>query len=198
MPRFVPCNTGWIEAITGPMFSGKSEELIRRLVRAKIAGQKITVFKPGIDSRFSKYKIVSRSGAEVDCTAIDSEGLYRLYCDVSSGSKTLDSDVYGFDEAQFFSAAELSLLCNLMASHNKRVILAGLDTDCRDKPFNSMPNILSIADFVDKLSAVCMDCGEVASKTARIVESDSEILIGDTESYKAVCRKCHKKYLGEK
>lgn len=196
MPRFVPYNRGWIEVITGPMFSGKSEELIRRLIRAKIAGQKIIAYKPSIDNRFSENKIVSRSGAEIECENInlDNDDIDFLFHQKKS---ELDKDVYAFDEAQFFFPVTLSRVCEHLADLGKRVIVCGLGCDYKNEPFNTMSYIMAKAEFVDKISAICIDCGDMATRTARTTKSTDRVVIGDTETYKAVCRKCHRKYKGD-
>lgn len=197
MPTFVPYNRGWIEAITGPMFSGKSEELIRRLTRAQIAKQTVAVFKPAVDDRFSISEIVSRSGARIDCKRLDSFSLADMLAECLNGDAPA-ADVFGFDEAQFFEDSLLPQVCIALAFIGKRVIVAGLDTDFRGVPFRTMADMLAGADFVDKLNAVCMVCGDVATKTARIVDSEDRVVVGDTESYMAMCRTCHTKhYLGD-
>lgn len=194
MPRFFS-KGGWIEVISGPMFSGKSEELIRRLVRAQIAGQSVIAYKPSIDDRFSKEEIVSRSGSKIECSLISNEELLDAYYLAREKKFILDKDVYAFDEAQFFEEpVDLGMFCEYLAKNGKRVIVCGLDTDYSGWPFQTTSHMLSIADFVDKLTAVCTKCGGQATKTARLTDSKEHILVGDKE-YTALCRDCHNKHL---
>jgi thymidine kinase len=179
-PRTKPVNakalTGKIEVIAGCMFSGKSEELIRRLRRAQIAKQKVAIFKPKIDDRYSKDEIVSHSAAKIASKV------------VSQSSEILEqsrhADVVGIDEAQFFDE-EIVEVCDKLANDGKRVIVAGLDLDYRGKPFGPMPFLLAIADEVLKTQAVCMKSGLPATRTQRLTESDQLVLIGHTNLYEA-------------
>ena len=181
--------SGWLEVITGPMYCGKSEELIRRLRRVKIAKQKIKVFKPVLDNRYSKKDVVSHSGNSIEAVPVDhpEEILKRIDASV---------DVVGIDEAQFFHE-DLIEICEDLADRGKRVILAGLDRDFRNQPFGPMPELMARAEYVDKLHAICIQCGEPASRTQRLIDGepaaadDPVILVGAAEVYEARCRSCH-------
>jgi thymidine kinase len=181
--------SGWLEVITGPMYCGKSEELIRRLRRVKIAKQKVKVFKPVLDNRYSKNDVVSHSGNSIDAVPVDhpEEILERIDDSV---------DVVGIDEAQFFHE-DLVDICENLADKGVRVILAGLDRDFRNQPFGPMPELMARAEYVDKLHAICIQCGEPASRTQRLIDGepaaadDPVILVGASEVYEARCRSCH-------
>ncbi len=181
--------TGRIEVIAGCMFSGKSEELIRRLKRAQIARQKVQVFKPSIDTRYSEIEVVSHNGEKITGIPVkDSAELYSLI--------DKNADVIGIDEAQFFDDGIVKV-ANKLADEGFRVILAGLDMDFRREPFGPMPNLLAIADDVQKLHAICTICGEDAMYTQRLINgqpanyNDPVIMIGASEKYEARCRKHH-------
>ena len=175
--------SGWIEVICGCMFSGKTEELIRRLRRAKIAKFRTIIFKPIIDKRYSKKHIVSHNNHKMRSQEIkDPE-------DIISYSK--DYNVIGIDEVQFFSDKILSV-CKTLAKENKRVIVAGLDTDYKRKPFGPMPLLMCESDYLDKLRAICVECGKPASCTKRLTEDEKQIIIGQKDIYEAKCRKCYK------
>tara|TARA_Y100001935_G_scaffold102697_1_gene85330 strand:- start:8221 stop:8814 length:594 start_codon:yes stop_codon:yes gene_type:complete len=173
-------NIGWIEVICGSMFSGKTEELLRRVKRAKLAKQKIKIFKPKQDVRYSKKKVTSHDNNSIKSKPIDSP------------SKILDVaekfDVIGIDEAQFFDESIVEV-CNKLADSGKRVIVAGLDMDYMGKPFGPMPNLLAVAEYVTKVHAICTRSGKMASYTHRIAKSDQLILLGDTRKYEALSRK---------
>tara|TARA_Y100001936_G_scaffold249482_1_gene299904 strand:- start:6346 stop:6939 length:594 start_codon:yes stop_codon:yes gene_type:complete len=173
-------NIGWIEVICGSMFSGKTEELLRRVKRAKLAKQKIKIFKPKQDVRYSKKKVTSHDNNSIKSKPIDSP------------SKILDVaekfDVIGIDEAQFFDETIVEV-CNKLADSGKRVIVAGLDMDYMGKPFGPMPNLLAVAEYVTKVHAICTRSGKMASYTHRIAKSDQLILLGDTRKYEALSRK---------
>ena len=173
---------GWIEVICGSMFSGKSEELIRRLRRAQIARQHVQIFKPKLDSRFSDDHIVSHSDMKMKS---------RLVSRAQDILAVLDSEtqVIGIDEAQFFDL-ELISICNQLADRGKRVIVAGLDQDFRGKPFDPMPQLLSIAEYITKTLVICMRCGAPANRTQRTVINAERVLVGATDSYEARCRLC--------
>jgi thymidine kinase len=173
---------GWLEVITGSMFSGKSEELIRRLRRAQIARQKVQIFKPAIDDRYSRDEIVSHSEMKIGSTAVSSsrELLDRV---------DPDTEVVGIDEGQFFDA-ELPAVCNTLAGNGKRVIVAGLDTDYLGKPFEPMPQLLAIGEYITKTLAICMVCGGPANHTQRLVASTERVLVGTSGKYEARCRHC--------
>jgi thymidine kinase len=182
-------NTGWIEVICGSMFSGKSEELIRRVRRVQIAKKKVQVFKPTIDDRYDIQHIYSHNGTKVE--AINVVKSREILETVEP-----DTEVIAIDEAQFYDHDIVSI-CQKFADQGKRVIIAGLDQDFRGEPFGPIPKLLAIAEYVDKLQAICMVCGNTASRTQRLVNgqpakySDPTILIGAKESYEARCRKCH-------
>jgi len=184
-----PNHHGWIEVVVGPMYSGKSEELIRRLRRAQIARQKIQVFKPAIDNRYSIDEVVSHNGEKIQGQVIrDSEEIYKLLND--------ETEVVGIDEVQFMDEGIIDI-CRTLADKGLRVIVAGLDMDFKGEPFGVAPSIMAIAEFVDKLTAVCMVCGNPANRTQRLINgkpasySEPTILVGATESYEARCRKHH-------
>jgi thymidine kinase len=180
---------GWVELICGSMFSGKTEELIRRIVRAEIARQKVQVFKPAVDNRYAVNKVNSHSGKYFEATPVQTapEIIGLLQPDV---------DVVAIDEVQFFdwSVAEL---CERLANEGRRVILAGLDTDFRGEPFGPMPLLMAQAEMVDKLHAICMVCGALASRTQRLIDGrpanyeDPVIMVGASEVYEARCRRHH-------
>lgn len=181
--------TGWIEVICGSMFSGKSEELIRRVHRVQIARKKVQVFKPTVDSRFAVQYIYSHNGSKIEAINIGKPKELLLKLDP-------DTEVIAIDEAQFYSDDIISI-CQKLADQGKRVIIAGLDQDFRGEPFGPTPKLLAIAEYIDKLQAICMVCGNPAFRTQRLVNgepakySDPTILIGAKESYEARCRKCH-------
>jgi len=181
-PHSLPQNVGWIEVIAGCMFSGKTEELIRRLRRAEIAKQKVVIFKPKIDNRYSKDSIVSHSEQSLPSILIEND---KEILNLSA-----DAQVIGIDEAQFFSS-ELVNVCNSLASSGKRVIIAGLDQDYRGVPFEPMPQLLAIAEYITKTLAICMVCGNPADKTQRKTISAERVVVGAADIYEARCRKCH-------
>jgi thymidine kinase len=182
-------HTGSIEVITGSMFSGKTDELIRRLRRATIARQKVQVFKPVIDNRYAVEKVTSHAGSAYDARPIQKAAdILRL--------RDADTTVIAIDEAQFFEA-EVIGVAQQLASCGVRVIVAGLDTDFRGEPFGPMPLLMAQAEFVDKLHAICMVCGEAASRTQRLVNGepayyeDPVVIVGASEMYEARCREHH-------
>ncbi len=182
VPHPVPHNTGWIEVISGCMFSGKTEELIRRLRRAKFAKLNIIVFKPKIDDRYSKDEIVSHSEQALPSIMIEkSDEILEL---------VKDADIVGIDEAQFFDE-NISAIAIKLAELGKRVIITGLDMDFRGKPFGPMPTLLSIAEYVTKPKAICVVCGSPATMTQRITDSKETVDVGATDKYEARCRKHH-------
>jgi thymidine kinase len=173
---------GWIEVIAGSMFSGKSEELIRRLRRAKIARQKIQVFKPEIDSRFSNDHIVSHSEIKHESTNV------RTAKDIRAGIEP-DTQVIGIDEAQFFDN-DLIPIVNDLAQRGVRVIIAGLDQDYTGKPWEPMPQLLAIAEYITKTHAICVRCGQPANYSQRTFESEERVAVGAGGMYEARCRSC--------
>ncbi len=178
----VPKETGWIEVITGCMFSGKTEELIRRLRRAKIAKQKVVIFKPIIDTRYSNNSIVSHS--EQSLPSILIKDVKEILDFVE------DAQVIGIDEAQFFSN-DLIDVCNKLADEGKRIIVAGLDMDYKGIPFEPMPQLLSVAEYITKSLAICVVCGNPADRTQRKTASSERVVVGAADVYEARCRKCH-------
>ena len=181
-PHQLPKDTGWIEVITGCMFSGKTEELIRRLRRAQIAKQKVKIFKPKIDSRYSRNSIVSHN--EQSLPSILIEDIIEVL------DHSNDAQVIGIDEAQFFNEGIVHI-CNLLASRGKRVIVAGLDQDYTGKPFEPMPQLLAIAEYITKQHAICVICGNPADKTQRKTSESERVIVGAADIYEARCRKCH-------
>jgi thymidine kinase len=179
--------SGWIEVITGSMFSGKSEELIRRLRRAQIARQRVQIFKPIIDTRFADDHIVSHSDMRIQSQAVATS---RILLDKVAG----DAEVVGIDEGQFFDL-ELPMVCNTLADRGTRVIVAGLDQDYLGKPFEPMPQLLAIAEYITKTHAICMVCGNPASHTQRLVASGDRVLVGAQGLYEARCRTCFDPFL---
>jgi thymidine kinase len=175
-------STGWIEVIAGSMFSGKSEELIRRLRRAKIARQKVQVFKPEIDSRFSNDQIVSHSEMRHESSNIRSA--QEVLAKVEP-----DTEVVGIDEGQFFDN-ELVRVANELAQRGVRVIIAGLDQDYTGKPWEPMPQMLAIAEYITKTHAICMKCGQPANYTQRTFDSEERVAVGGEGMYEARCRSC--------
>jgi thymidine kinase len=173
---------GWIEVITGSMFSGKSEELIRRLRRVQIARQKVQIFKPLVDSRFSGDHIVSHSDMRIRSQNVRSSD--DLVTNVDD-----DTDVVGIDEGQFFDGS-LPAACNTLANRGKRVVVAGLDQDYLGRPFEPMPQLLAIAEYITKTLAICVVCGEPANHTQRLVASTDRVLVGASGLYEARCRHC--------
>ncbi|MBL7828135.1 MAG: thymidine kinase [Saprospiraceae bacterium] len=181
-PHFKGQRSGWIEVICGCMFSGKTEELIRRLKRAKIAALKVEVFKPRLDTRYDETSIVSHDTSSLLAIPVeDSSKLLRL------GD---DTTVVGIDEAQFFDDG-LPEVCQQLAQRGIRVIAAGLDMDYRGMPFGVMPNLLAIAEYVTKVHAICVHCGNLATHSYRLAEGDSVVLLGEKEQYEPRCRSCY-------
>ena len=172
---------GWIEVICGSMFSGKTEELIRRLKRARIANLKTEIFKPAIDVRYDEVKIVSHDENKILSTPVDNSQKILL---LANGV-----DVVGVDEAQFFDN-EIANVCDELAVRGTRVIVAGLDMDYLGKPFGQMPYLMSKADYVTKLHAICMKCGNIANYSYRKIPNDDQVLLGEKDVYEPRCRKC--------
>jgi len=172
---------GWIEVICGSMFSGKTEELIRRLKRARIARQRVEIFKPMVDTRYHTEAVVSHDENRILSTPVESASAILLL--------TNEVEVVGIDEAQFFDD-ELVPVCNTLANQGIRVIVAGLDLDYLGVPFGPMPALIATAEYVDKVHAVCIRCGDLAHYSHRIVPGDARIRLGETEAYEPLCRKC--------
>ena len=172
---------GWIEVIAGSMFSGKTEELIRRLKRAQLANQRVMIFKPEVDKRYSNSKVVSHDQREIMSTPVGFARDIPLQCS--------DCDVIGIDETQFFDP-EIVRVASELANDGKRVIMAGLDMDFRGEPFPPMPDLMAIAEYITKVHAVCMNCGDVASFSHRRTKSQKTVVLGVKDIYEALCRKC--------
>lgn len=181
-PNFKGQRNGWIEVVCGCMFSGKTEELIRRLKRAKIAAQKVEVFKPHVDTRYDETAVVSH----------DTNSLLAQPVDHSSKILTISAEttVVGVDEAQFFDA-DLVENCQQLALGGVRVIVAGLDMDYRGQPFGPMPGLLAVAEYVTKVHAICVHCGNLATHSYRLAHGDEVILLGEKEQYEPRCRSCY-------
>lgn len=175
---------GRIEVICGSMFSGKTEELIRRLKRAKFAKQQVEIFKPSIDTRYSDVDVVSHDQNTIQSTPIDSSGSILLLAG--------ENEVIGIDEAQFLDNGLVDV-CNQLANRGIRVIIAGLDMDFKGKPFGPMPALCAIADDVTKVHAICVKCGSQAYVSHRLVASDKRVLLGETQEYEPLCRECYQK-----
>jgi thymidine kinase len=176
-----PKGTGWIEVIAGCMYSGKTEELIRRIRRAQIAKQSVAIFKPRIDDRYSADQIVSHSDARLASTVVeDATQILQL---------ASEAQVVGIDEGQFFKA-NLVDVCEELANQGKRVIVAGLDQDFRGKPFEPIPQLLAIAEYITKTLAICVICGNPADRTQRTTKNTERIVVGATDVYEARCRRC--------
>src|SRR5258707_5378954 len=175
-------NLGWIEVICGPMFSGKSEELIRRLRRAEIARQRVQIFKPIIDQRYASDQIVCHDEGRLHAEAVNNAMEVQAKLDVRT-------EVIGIDEAQFLGEAMIDFVVRL-ADMGKRVLIAGLDTDYLGRPFHPMPELLAVADEITKTLAICMQCGNPAKHTQRLIVSDDLIVVGATGMYEARCRRC--------
>jgi len=180
---------GWIEVVCGSMFSGKTEELIRRLNRARIAKLRVEIFKPGIDTRYSDEDVVSHNANTISSIPVESAEQILFYA--------TDVDVIGIDEAQFFDN-NLCDVCIQLANQGIRVIVAGLDMDFMGKPFGPMPTLMAIAEDVTKVHAICMRCGSLAQFSYRKIVSDKLVVLGETESYEPLCRACYNKAMNEK
>jgi thymidine kinase len=175
---------GWIEVISGSMFSGKTEELIRRLNRARIARQKVEIFKPVTDIRYSVEDVVSHDENAIRSTPVDTAANILLL--------TGDVDVVGIDEAQFFDSGLIEV-CEKLANMGIRVIVAGLDMDYAGKPFGPMPQLMAVADFVTKVHAICMKCGSLAQYSHRLSMNENLFVLGEKDEYEPLCRECYKK-----
>ena len=180
--------SGWIEVICGSMFSGKTEELIRRLKRAKFANQRVEIFKPQLDIRYSAEDVVSHDANAIRCTPVESARNIMLLA--------TDVDVIGIDEAQFFDD-NLVQVCNELANQGTRVIVAGLDLDFLGVPFGPIPALCAIADDVTKVHAICVRCGSLAYISHRTVDNENRVLLGEQTAYEPLCRSCYQKALKE-
>jgi len=177
---------GWIEVICGSMFSGKTEELIRRLKRAKFAKQKVEIFKPAIDVRYDEESVVSHDANTIMSTPVPAATNILML--------TSEVDVVGIDEAQFFDE-EIVNVCNSLAEKGIRVIVAGLDMDFSGKPFGPMPALLATAEYITKVHAICMGCGELAHFSHRLVAGEKQVMLGEKETYEPLCRSCYSKFV---
>jgi len=174
-------NEGWIEIVCGSMFSGKTEELIRRLNRARIAKQRVEIFKPAIDNRYDKKDVVSHDENTIRSTPIQVASDMLLLAN--------NCDVIGIDEAQFFDV-ELLDVCVKLANEGIRVIVAGLDMDFQGNPFGPIPPLMGVAEYVTKVHAICIQCGSIASYSYRLTKDEEQVMLGETDSYEARCRSC--------
>lgn len=179
---------GWIEVICGSMFSGKTEELIRRMRRAEYANLKVEIFKPQLDVRYSVEDVVSHEGTTIRSTPVDSPNNILLLAD--------DVDVVGIDEAQFFDASIVDV-CIALADRGIRVIVAGLDMDYLGKPFGPMPALMCIAEYVTKVHAICVRCGNLAHHSHRLAANDKLVMLGEKDTYEAICRHCFRECMNE-
>ncbi len=177
---------GWIEVICGSMFSGKTEELIRRLKRAQFAKQRVEIFKPAIDTRYDETEVVSHDANAIQSTPVPNSSNILILAD--------DVQVVGIDEAQFFDMGLVDA-CNQLANSGIRVIIAGLDMDYLGKPFGPIPDLLATAEYVTKVHAICMQCGELANHSHRFLEEDGLVVLGEKENYEPLCRTCYTKAL---
>jgi thymidine kinase len=181
-PHFSGQRSGWIEVVCGSMFSGKTEELIRRLKRARIAGQRVEIFKPKIDTRYGDSKVVSHDSNSLFATPIsDTSKILQIPDDVT---------VVGLDEAQFFEPAIVGHVQEL-ANRGKRVIIAGLDMDFRGEPFGPICSLLAVAEYITKVHAICSHCGNLASHSYRLTQDQDTVVLGETDLYEARCRRCY-------
>lgn len=178
--------TGWIEVVCGSMFSGKTEELIRRLKRAKFAKQKVEIFKPDIDKRYDEANVVSHDANAILSTPVPTAAQILIYA--------TDVDVVGIDEAQFFDN-ELVNVCNSLANRGVRVIVAGLDMDFLGKPFGPIPALLTSAEYITKVHAICVKCGNLAQFSHRKVANNKLVVLGETDTYEPLCRNCYNEAL---
>jgi thymidine kinase len=178
---------GSVEVICGSMFSGKTEELIRRMRRAQFAKQKVEIFKPAMDVRYSDDSVVSHDQNSIPSTPVESSGAILLLAG--------DRDVVGIDEAQFFDDG-LVTVCNQLANQGVRVIVAGLDMDFKGNPFGPIPMLCAIADDVTKVHAVCVECGKLAGYSHRLIKNDKLVLLGEKDEYQPLCRECYNGYTG--
>ncbi len=181
-PHFKSQRSGWIEVICGSMFSGKTEELIRRLRRARIANQEVKIFKPQVDVRYSEENIVSHNANQIESIPLTHAKQILDHID--------EVEVVGIDEAQFFDL-ELPNVCEKLALKGIRVILAGLDMDYKGQPFGPMPHLLSVAEYITKVHAICQHCGNLATHSYRKTVESSKVLLGEKETYEARCRTCY-------
>ena len=177
-------NKGWVEVVCGSMFSGKTEELIRRIRRAQFAKQKIELFKPAIDTRYDETEMVSHDASAMPSTPVHNASEILLYVSMDT------VEVVGIDEIQFFDEGIVGV-CDQLANAGIRVIVAGLDMDYLGNPFGPMPKLMTIAEYVSKVHAICVQCGDLAQYSHRIVAGDKQVLLGETDAYQPLCRSCY-------
>lgn len=183
--RDAKIKSGWIEVVCGSMFSGKTEELIRRVKRAKIAQQEVKIFKPFVDVRYDKEKVVSHDASAVESIPVKtSKEILSLI--------TPQDEIIAIDEAQFFDS-DLPEVCSTIANQGKRVIIAGLDMDFKGEPFGSMPQLMALAEYVTKVKAICVDCGNLAHHSYRLAKGEKIVLLGEKKEYMPLCRNCFNK-----
>lgn len=175
---------GWIEVVCGSMFSGKTEELLRRIKRATFANQQVELFKPAIDVRYDEEEVVSHDANSMQSTPVHNSAEILLYVNMDT------VEVVGIDEVQFFDDGIVDV-CNQLANNGIRVIVAGLDMDYLGKPFGCMPKLLAVAEYVTKTHAICVKCGDLAQFSHRLVASDRQVLLGEKDSYEPLCRHCY-------
>ena len=175
---------GWIEVVCGSMFSGKTEELLRRIKRATFANQQVELFKPAIDVRYDEEDVVSHDAHAMQSTPVHNSAEILLYVNMDT------VEVVGIDEVQFFDDGVVDV-CNQLANNGIRVIVAGLDMDFAGKPFGCMPKLLAVAEYVTKTHAICVKCGDLAQFSHRLVASDRQVLLGEKDSYEPLCRHCY-------
>lgn len=181
---------GWIEVVCGSMFSGKTEELLRRIKRATFANQKVELFKPAIDVRYDEEEVVSHDANSMQSTPVHNSAEILLYVNMET------VEVVGIDEVQFFDDGVVDV-CNQLANNGIRVIVAGLDMDYLGKPFGCMPKLLAVAEYVTKTHAICVKCGDLAQFSHRLVASDRQVLLGEKDSYEPLCRHCYNEAVDE-
>ena len=181
-PHFKGQRSGWIEVICGSMFSGKTEELIRRLKRAKFANQKVEIFKPKVDTRYDEVKVVSHDANAIMATPIENSAKILEF--------TEGVNVIGIDEAQFFDM-NLTNVCQKLAMKGIRVVVAGLDMDFRGEPFGPIPNLLAVAEYITKVHAICSHCGNLATHSYRKVTDNQQVMLGEKDTYEPRCRTCY-------
>lgn len=177
-------NRGWIEVVCGSMFSGKTEELLRRIRRANFANQKIELFKPAIDVRYAEEEVVSHDSTSMISTPVHNSAEILIYVNMDT------VEVVGIDEVQFFDEGIVDV-CNKLANNGIRVIVAGLDMDYTGKPFAAMPQLMAVAEYVTKTHAICVKCGDLAQYSHRLVANKKQVLLGEKDSYEPLCRHCY-------
>jgi thymidine kinase len=182
-------NQGWIEVVCGSMFSGKTEELLRRIKRARFANQQIELFKPALDTRYNEAAVVSHDETAMLSTPVHNSSEVLLYVNIDT------VEVVGIDEAQFFDTGIVEV-CNTLANKGIRVIVAGLDMDYTAKPFGAMPQLMATAEYVSKVHAICIKCGDLAQFSHRTIANDRQVLLGEKESYEPLCRHCFNERYG--